>query len=570
MEILLNKKVRVQYLVGNDKYEVVGHLVKEDDNFIYLQERNQFIKIASVASIFEEEPENNCPVGNAGETVTAASEQTIDAQISADQSNHQDNKSRETENSGTPAGKRKLKVSVSQELQGEVVKTPEAEKNPASEDAYSLPKTGDQSPKKQHTPTRVSLVTNSPANFTLFQCSASIRKAEARKKKAEEQAQAEEIRRKEEERKAEEERIKAEEAAQKKRPHIPSKVSLVTNSPANFTLFQCSASIRKAEARKKKAEEQAQAEEIRRKEEERKAEEERIKAEEAAQKKRPHIPSKVSLVTNSPANFTMVQCSASIRKAEARKKKAEEQAQADEIRRQEEMKKAEAERQKALEEEEKNRPHVPVKVTLKTNPPQSFTAIRSPENIRRDEERKQREQEELKHRDMQNAQETPEKKKHHEPRVVDLIKTEPATFAVHRNRISELVRAASRALVNPLSEEGVAQKAIDPLDEDFNILTGNIEATLPLQNNVTHRPLNSNNTVVSVAMPLPAEEVAVENPQQNVVAEDPVEMRASRAEAAIKRIFSNSSALIGHHRRNTSYQSVSNFSFKPSNKKSDN
>ena len=54
VEILLNKKVRVQYLVGNDKYEVVGHLVKEDDNFIYLQERNQFLKIASVASIFEE------------------------------------------------------------------------------------------------------------------------------------------------------------------------------------------------------------------------------------------------------------------------------------------------------------------------------------------------------------------------------------------------------------------------------------------------------------------------------------------------------------------------------------
>ena len=500
VEILLNKKVRVQYLVGNDKYEVVGHLVKEDDNFIYLQERNQFIKIASVASIFEEEPENNCPVGNA-ETVTVASEQTIDARSSADQSNHQDNKSRETENSGTPAGKRKLKVSVSLEQQGEVVKTPEGEKNPASEDAYSLPKTGEQSTKKQHTPTRV---------------------------------------------------------------------SLVTNSPANFTLFQCSASIRKAEARKKKAEEQAHAEEIRRKEEERKAEEERIKAEEAAQKKRPHIPSKVSLVTNSPANFTMVQCSASIRKAEARKKKAEEQAQADEIRRQEEMKKAEAERQKALEEEEKNRPHVPVKVTLKTNPPQSFTAIRSPENIRRDEERKRREQEDLKHRDMQNAQETPEKKKHHEPRVVELIKTEPATFSVHPNRISELVRAASRALVNPLSEEGVAQKAIDPFDEDFNILTGNTEAPLPPENIVSHRPLNSSNTVVSVAMPLPDEEAAVENPQQNVVAEDPVEMRASRAEAAIKRIFSNSSALIGHHRRNISYKSVSNFSFKPSSKKSDN
>ncbi len=52
-ERFLNKLVRVQYMVGNAANEVKAHIVDEDQNFLYLQEDGQCIRLDSVVSIRE-------------------------------------------------------------------------------------------------------------------------------------------------------------------------------------------------------------------------------------------------------------------------------------------------------------------------------------------------------------------------------------------------------------------------------------------------------------------------------------------------------------------------------------
>ena len=54
LEKFHNKCVRIQYFVGNERVEAVGHLSAEDANFICLKERSQLIKISSITSVFEE------------------------------------------------------------------------------------------------------------------------------------------------------------------------------------------------------------------------------------------------------------------------------------------------------------------------------------------------------------------------------------------------------------------------------------------------------------------------------------------------------------------------------------
>lgn len=61
VEKLLNKLVRVQYVVGSRECENVGTVVGEDSSFLYLKERGQFIRLDAIVSIFEEiaaEPED--------------------------------------------------------------------------------------------------------------------------------------------------------------------------------------------------------------------------------------------------------------------------------------------------------------------------------------------------------------------------------------------------------------------------------------------------------------------------------------------------------------------------------
>lgn len=59
LEKFKNKRVHIQYFVGNDRVDVSGCIASEEGDFLFLCERNQMIKISSITSIYEEAGEDN-------------------------------------------------------------------------------------------------------------------------------------------------------------------------------------------------------------------------------------------------------------------------------------------------------------------------------------------------------------------------------------------------------------------------------------------------------------------------------------------------------------------------------
>ena len=194
--------------------------------------------------------------------------------------------------------------------------------------------------------------------------------------------------------------------------------------------------------------------------------------------------------SSAPCSFTLIKSPENIRKAEEKKRlKAEKEA-------------AEAEK-KRLEEEQKAPKHRdPAVVTLSSAAPSMFT---------------------VKHHAKPAPQVTTEEVKPHQPKVVNLSTATPFEFSARQSRIAELVKAASRALVNPLSESVSVQAPSDPMvdpmmsdsflagnmlgeDSKFDQRTTGEMLDSPFAGEPAFgRKLTPANTVISVAMPVPDE-----------------------------------------------------------------
>ena len=192
-----------------------------------------------------------------------------------------------------------------------------------------------------------------------------------------------------------------------------------------------------------------------------------------------------------PGNFTLIKSPENIRKEEERRRLAEEKAAREKA---EEEAAAEA-RRLAEEKEQARRNRKPVVVGLMTPAPAMFT---------------------VQHRAREEIDEVATR----QPKVVTLATQGPLNFTVsaRQNRIAELVKAASRALVNPLSEDVsvAADPVVDPMDAD--LFSQDFSVAPSLRDTVAessagtdgeaasgegeHR-LEAGNTRISVAMPIP-------------------------------------------------------------------
>ncbi len=196
--------------------------------------------------------------------------------------------------------------------------------------------------------------------------------------------------------------------------------------------------------------------------------------------------------SSTPSNFTLIKASINIRKAEERKRReAEKRA------------KAEAERlakEEQLQKEEARKHRTPSVVTLSTATPSMFT---------------------VKHHAKPAPQVQEEEVKRREPKTVSLRSQPPLDFTIRQKRLTELVQAASRALVNPLSETVTTpiEPAVDPMTSDsfldqVNTSSADIVSYDNGMDQVTtsdlstsrlgvNRKLTDANTKISVAMPVP-------------------------------------------------------------------
>ncbi len=507
VETLLNKNIHVQYFVGNEKIEVIGHLAGEDINFIYLQERNQFIKISSIVSIYEDEDLKVKGKTSRKKTPSEPSEiakgdidkntkyvtpvvTNINAENLVPQTTNE-----EIVKPKSNRGRRKLTVSVAQH-------------SVALTDGNGIVPKASMQTTQEVASENEATVKKSPDGFSIIKKGSQIQNKNTESKVS---------------------NLNSYETTARENTQIPSFASTTADD----------------ERRHKEAEAAIAA----------------LKRHDEAlskEQQKHHVPTTVDLITNSPASFTMIQCSTNVRKAESKRKKALEEALKEERRKEEEAR-------KALEEESKKKKHVASMVNLMTNSPSSFTAIRSPENIRKDEEKKQREHalEEEKLRELEKQQQEleaqKEREKPHQPKVVSLIKSEPMNFAIHRNRISELVKAASRALVNPLSDDRIPQKVTDPMDEEFDHNLGTFVHPV-----ASSKKLTSQNTPVAVARPLEQDN---SNISSKFETENSSDIQAQMAEDAVKRIFGHSSALLRNRKKTVNFAPVVTYTFKSNSKK---
>ena len=224
--------------------------------------------------------------------------------------------------------------------------------------------------------------------------------------------------------------------------------------------------------------------------------------------------------SSAPSMFTLIKSSENIRKAEEKKRKEEEKKRLAE-------EKAAAE---AAEKEKAQTPHQPAVVPLTTATPSMFT---------------------VKHRakpapDVQVEEAAPRK-----PKSVSLISSPPFDFVARQSRLAELVKAASRALVNPLSAEVATSQdaAVDPLmfdslvpppetqsqHTDYEPAADAVSQTESVSEiSSSGRKLTAENTRISVAMPSP------EGFDESRIPEHP---RTSR-KSTIERLIGNSKAII--------------------------
>jgi hypothetical protein len=203
-----------------------------------------------------------------------------------------------------------------------------------------------------------------------------------------------------------------------------------------------------------------------------------------------------------PSMFTLIKSPENIRKAEEKKRKEEEKKRLA-------AEKAAAE---AAEREKANTPHQPAVVSLSTATPAMFT---------------------IKHRAKPAPEVQVEEAAPRQPKSVSLTSAPPFDFVARQSRLAELVKAASRALVNPMSAEVSTPQdaAVDPLmfdsmiaqpdtrgsQQEVSQIDSSVQSTASTENHYAARKLTSANTRISVAMPSPEgfEESKVTEPKVN-------------------------------------------------------
>ncbi len=222
-ERFLNKLVRVQYMVGNAANEVNAHIVDEDQNFIYLEENSQCIRLDSVVSVSEVVVKEHANPLSFLKLEKKAEDKKVEPEMSEEEKI-----------------RAKAIADAVADFQNKVLPEEHVERDPGQHAQFTLSATISK-------------------NFTAIRCEKNIRKEE------------------EQRRKMQEEETKKQAEMEKHAPHTPATVQLSTVSSNNFQVIRSPENIAKEQER-------ARQEELRIQEElraiERKAEETRKKLEE--------------------------------------------------------------------------------------------------------------------------------------------------------------------------------------------------------------------------------------------------------------------------------------------------